>query len=74
MSKRMMENDSLILSEENGTKILMIREVFDEDIVTLSLTGNISNNLQSDHRRFFRCGCDFQCRYQSTFNGAENSG
>lgn len=48
MSKRMMENDSLILSEENGSKILMIREVFDEDIVTLSLTGNISMNVAHD--------------------------
>lgn len=48
MSKRMMENDSLILSEEKGSKILMIREVFDEDIVTLSLTGNISMNVAHD--------------------------
>lgn len=48
MSKRMIENDCLILSDENGGKILMIRESFDGDRVTLALDGNINMNVAHD--------------------------
>lgn len=48
MSKRMIENDCLILSDDNAGKILTIREVFDEDRVTLSLAGNINMSVAHD--------------------------
>lgn len=48
MSKRMMENDSLILSDENGAKVLVIRESFDENRVILEMAGNINMNVAPD--------------------------
>lgn len=48
MSKRIVENDSLILSDENGAKVLVIREAFDEDRVTLELAGNINMTAAHD--------------------------
>ena len=48
MSKRMIENDHLIISDENDVRILTIGEAFDEDRVTLSLAGNVNMGVAHD--------------------------
>ena len=48
MSKRIIENDHLIISDENDVRILTIMETFDEDRVTLSLAGNINMGVAHD--------------------------
>ena len=48
MSKRMIENDHLIILDENDVRILTIGEAFDEDRVTLSLAGNVNMGVAHD--------------------------
>ena len=48
MNKRAVENDCLVITGENGEKLLSIRESFDDHIMNLMLEGNINMNVAHD--------------------------
>lgn len=48
MNKRAVENDCLVITGENGEKLLSIREAFDDHIMNLMLEGNINMNVAHD--------------------------
>ena len=48
MNKRAVENDCLVITGENGEKLLSIRESFNDHIMNLMLEGNINMNVAHD--------------------------
>ncbi len=48
MNKREVLDDCLIISDEKGTQLLSIREVFEDGIMKISLKGNINMNVAHD--------------------------
>lgn len=43
--KRIVDGDRLLITDENGSALLSIRETLDEPVMTLKLTGSITMNL-----------------------------
>lgn len=48
MSKRIVENDCLMIVGDNGERLLSIRESFDDNKMYLMLDGNINMNVAHD--------------------------
>ncbi len=48
MSKRSVENDSLIIRDENGKKLLSMQERYEDGVMNIRLDGNVTMNVAHD--------------------------